>query len=148
MASIQNSYQPDPGYETMNIGAHNLRTGDAVVFSGTKVGGLTDGATYYAIVDDPTTGKIRLAASSADALAGNAVNISSLYSSTSTDPGTAQYLKHTVTGAFRLGRTIPPNSDPQPGGRPVRRFRGDACNNRQRDGGDREKCRRDRQVDR
>ena len=58
----------------------NLQTGDAVVYrkgEGTNIGGLTDGTTYYAIVDSSDPKKLKLAASSADATAGTAINLSS-----------------------------------------------------------------------
>ena len=50
--------------------ATNLTTGDPVTYtsSGTAIGGLTSGATYFAIVDSSTT--LRLASSEANALSG------------------------------------------------------------------------------
>jgi hypothetical protein len=52
---------------------HGLITGDPVTYasSGTAIGGLTSGATYFVIADSPTT--LRLATSKANALAGTAV---------------------------------------------------------------------------
>ncbi len=57
---------------------HNLVTGQRVTYSadsGTPVGGLTDNTDYFAIA--VTENEVRLAASRADALAGNAIVLSS-----------------------------------------------------------------------
>jgi hypothetical protein len=66
---------------TIDLGTDNgLGTGDALVYSTagyTPIGGLIDGATYYAIVDDPASGKIRLARTKAEALAKQAINLTS-----------------------------------------------------------------------
>jgi hypothetical protein len=53
--------------------ATSLSTGDPVTYAstGTAIGGLAGGATYFAIVDSPTT--LRLASSKANALAGTAI---------------------------------------------------------------------------
>ena len=66
----------DGSAETIDIGAHDgLKTGDAVIYSsgGGSIGGLKDGATYYIIEDSPNT--VKLAKSSRDAHAGNAIDL-------------------------------------------------------------------------
>jgi len=70
--------------DTIRFGSvHGLTTGDEIVYrngGGTSVGGLSDGRTYYALkVDDST---IKLAASRDDALAGQALGLSSTGSGT------------------------------------------------------------------
>src|SRR5262249_8139333 len=55
---------------------HGFSTGQAVDYSnggGSNIGGLTSGNTYYAIVDPNHPTKLRLAATKDDALAGNAL---------------------------------------------------------------------------
>ncbi|WP_231602494.1 beta strand repeat-containing protein [Neorhodopirellula pilleata] len=60
-------------------GGTGLETGDAIVYGkgdGAVIGGLTDGETYYAIVDG--SGKLALASSYDEALEGNAVELTSV----------------------------------------------------------------------
>jgi len=82
---------------------HDLETGQKVTYStegAAAVGGLTDGADYYAIsIDD---GTIQLAASRADASAGNAIDLSS------GGAGSQHALRtSTVVTTFDAGRTTP-----------------------------------------
>lgn len=64
--------------ETITIPSHGFVTGDAVAYeaSGTAIGGLTDGTTYYAIRVDADT--IKLATNSSNATAGTAINLSAV----------------------------------------------------------------------
>lgn len=64
--------------ETITIPAHGFVTGDAVAYesSGTAIGGLTDGTTYYAI--RVTDNSIKLASSASNATAGTAINLSAV----------------------------------------------------------------------
>ncbi|MEJ2167167.1 MAG: hypothetical protein P8X90_16690, partial [Desulfobacterales bacterium] len=57
---------------------HGLKTGDALVYSnnGSKdIGGLSDGGTYYAVVDASDPDRIRLAGSLSDVEAGNYIDL-------------------------------------------------------------------------
>src|SRR4029079_11989877 len=59
-------------------GAEGLQTGDAVKYSkgaGDAIGGLDDGKTYYAIVQDD--GSLKLADTKAHATAGTAIDLTS-----------------------------------------------------------------------
>jgi hypothetical protein len=59
--------------------ATNLHTGDAVVYNdggSTPIGGLVSGQTYFVIVDPANPDRISLAATLADANAGNAITLS------------------------------------------------------------------------
>ena len=62
--------------ETIAIPSHGFATGDAVAYeaSGTAIGGLTDGTTYFVIRVDPNT--IKLASTASNATAGTAINLS------------------------------------------------------------------------
>jgi hypothetical protein len=66
---------------TIDLGyAHGFTTGQAVDYNdggSSALGGLTDGNTYYAIVNPNNPTKLRLAATKADALAGNALLLTS-----------------------------------------------------------------------
>ena len=61
------------------VGTPHVVTGDTVEYSsggGTSIGGLVDGATYYAIVaDNAHPEKIKLAKNAADATAGTAIHV-------------------------------------------------------------------------
>src|SRR5262249_11970095 len=69
---------------------HGFVTGQQVVYDSgrtdnsdnTAIGGLADGTTYYAIVEDGTPKKLRLASSKEDALAGKAIDLTSRGSGT------------------------------------------------------------------
>src|SRR5206468_3003595 len=69
------------GKETLTLnGAEELQTGDAVIYrkgdaANTVVGGLTDGGTYYAIVQ--SDGSLKLATTRANAVAGTAIDLTS-----------------------------------------------------------------------
>ncbi|WP_370312902.1 LEPR-XLL domain-containing protein [Sagittula sp.] len=73
----------------------SLRTGDAVTYTtngtDTDIGGLTNGTTYFAIIDDE--GDLKLATSSENALKGEAIEI------TSAGSGTSHQLAETVSRA-------------------------------------------------
>ena len=65
-------------YEIELGDATGLNTGDAVVYSkgeagNSAIGGLTDGETYFAIIED--NGKLKLAATYADAVAGKKITL-------------------------------------------------------------------------
>jgi hypothetical protein len=80
--------------ETITITAHGFVTGDAVAYesSGTAIGGLTDGTTYFAIrVNDNA---IKLATSASNATAGTAINLSAV------GAGTADTLQLTAPTLF------------------------------------------------
>src|SRR5690606_35759593 len=72
------------GDGTIDLGANHLfQTGDAVRYengSGSSIGGLTDGKTYFVIKGED--GKVKLAASREDALAGTAIDLTSTGSGT------------------------------------------------------------------
>lgn len=80
--------------ETIAIPGHGFVTGDAVAYesSGTAIGGLTDGTTYYAIRVDANT--IKLASSASNATAGTAINLSAV------GAGTADTLQLTAPTVF------------------------------------------------
>ena len=83
-------------------GNPGFTTGEQVVYSnggGISIGGLTNGATYYAIVDPTVPGHIMLASSSANALAGNSISFSTPGS------GSAQ----TLTGLSNFGFNVDAN---------------------------------------
>jgi hypothetical protein len=69
----------DNSAHTIELGtAHGLKTGDAVLYragGGTPINGLTDGTTYFAIVDPGAPTKLRLASSHQAATAGQAIAI-------------------------------------------------------------------------
>lgn len=70
----------DPDESRFEIALDNpggLQTGEALVYDtdGTQIGGLTDGETYFAIVDGD--GKLKLAADREKALAGEAITLTS-----------------------------------------------------------------------
>jgi len=91
--------------EAITLTGHTYGTGNAVAYgvgAGSAIGGLVSGTTYYIIrVDDDT---IKLAASSADALAGTAINL------TSVGTGTA----HTFTGTSTATAECTLNYFPSP----------------------------------
>jgi hypothetical protein len=65
--------------DTINLGNHQFSTGDAVIYRKSNlvsIGGLSDGTTYYVIVDPNQRQFIKLAASVDDAKAGTAIDIS------------------------------------------------------------------------
>ncbi|BAY10423.1 DUF4347 domain-containing protein [Calothrix sp. NIES-2098] len=65
--------------DTINLGNHRFSTGYAVVYYETgfsSIGGLSDGQTYYVIVDPNERQFIKLAASLDDAKAGKAIDLS------------------------------------------------------------------------
>ena len=64
--------------ETIAIPSHGLATGDAVAYesSGSAIGGLTDGTTYFVIRVDSNT--IKLATTASNATAGTAINLSAV----------------------------------------------------------------------
>jgi hypothetical protein len=64
--------------ETIAIPSHGFATGDAVAYvsSGSAIGGLTDGTTYFVIRVDPNT--IKLATTASNATAGTAINLSAV----------------------------------------------------------------------
>lgn len=80
--------------ETLTIPGHGFVTADAVAYesSGTAIGGLTDGTTYYAIRVDANT--IKLATSASNATAGTAINLSAV------GAGTADTLQLTAPTVF------------------------------------------------
>lgn len=64
--------------DTITINSHGFVSGDAVQFredSGSSIGGLTDGVTYFVVLVDSNT--FKLATTRANALAGTAVNLTS-----------------------------------------------------------------------
>jgi hypothetical protein len=65
----------------INVGANNpFTTGEAVVYhngGGSSIGGLTSGTTYYVIDNPAHLNLVELAASQSDALAGNAITLTS-----------------------------------------------------------------------
>lgn len=66
----------DPSTDRITVTAHNLQTGDAILFDNegnTAPTGLTDGTLYYVIYVDANT--IKLASSYANALASTAIDI-------------------------------------------------------------------------
>jgi hypothetical protein len=78
---------PAGAANTINLsGPSGLNTGDAVVYDdggGSDIGGLTNGQTYYAIVDPNNPNQLQLAATAPDATAGNALALTSTGSSSS-----------------------------------------------------------------
>jgi hypothetical protein len=68
----------DTTAETIAIPSHGFATGDAVAYeaSGSAIGGLTDGTTYFVIRVDPNT--IKLATTASNATAGTAINLSAV----------------------------------------------------------------------
>jgi hypothetical protein len=64
--------------ETIAIPSHGFATGDAVAYesSGSAIGGLTDGTTYFVIRVDANT--IKLATNASNATAGTAINLSAV----------------------------------------------------------------------
>jgi hypothetical protein len=57
---------------------HGFKTGDAIIYGtggGSAIGGLTDGETYYVIVDDPASGNIRISYTKAQAINGQAIDL-------------------------------------------------------------------------
>lgn len=92
---VQGRYQVSPNSigDVLNIQQHRFNTGNAVVYrhgpGGSAIGGLVDGQTYYVIRLD--NHRLKLAATLADAQAGQAIH------PTSKGTGTA----HTLTGGNR-----------------------------------------------
>jgi hypothetical protein len=80
--------------ETIAIPSHGFATGDAVAYesSGSAIGGLTDGTTYFVIRVDPNT--IKLATTASNATAGTAINLSAV------GAGTADTLQLTAPTVF------------------------------------------------
>ena len=73
------TFDPNASVRELDLGSSSgLRVGDAVKYdaqSGSVIGGLADGTTYYLI--DLTGGKFQLAASRQDAFDGKAINLTS-----------------------------------------------------------------------
>ena len=90
------SSEVDKDADTITVGANNWKTGDAVVYSsggGTAIGGLTDGTTYYVIVDSSDNTKVQLATSKDNATSGTAIDLTDQGSGTKqslTDPTKVQ----------------------------------------------------------
>lgn len=80
--------------ETISMTGHGFQTADAVVYeaSGTAIGGLTDGTTYFVIRVDANT--IKLATTASNANAGTAINLSAV------GAGTADTLQLTAPTLF------------------------------------------------
>ena len=98
----------DVDNDTITIGSHDFVTGREVTYSagtGTLIGGLTEGATYYVIIDSSTS--IKLATSEANALAGTAIDITAAGSGSahlSTVPGISAFtVAGSGTGYTELG---------------------------------------------
>ena len=112
----------DSGADTVDVGsAHGLSTGDAVLYhtgGGEAIGGLEEGEFYFAIVDSDDPGKVRLAATREDALAGRAIDIDASNAS-----GSTHRLSNDSKGLGDAARTA--NRDSLPDGRV-----GSAINNR------------------
>ncbi|KPJ89050.1 MAG: hypothetical protein AMJ53_16125, partial [Gammaproteobacteria bacterium SG8_11] len=72
--------QIDAGDFSIDIGAHVLNTGQAVVYhaNGGSIAGLVDGETYYVVVDDVTPNRVKLALTQADANAGIVIELDPL----------------------------------------------------------------------
>ena len=84
------AFEADKDVFTLNTGDAPLRTGDELVYSsggGTDIGGLTDGTTYFAIVED---GQVLLAETRDKAFAGEGIEI------TSAGAGTAHTLSEAI----------------------------------------------------
>ena len=100
----------DLAAETIDLGAnHGLKTGDTVVYSkgsGTVIGGLAEGKSYYVIAEGAT--KVKLAATAAAAKAGTAINL------TSGATGSAHSL--TTPGTKGTGTTTAPSAETSGGG--------------------------------
>jgi len=91
--------------ETITITGHTYGVGNAVTYSnggGTSIGGLTNGVTYYIINSSANT--IKLATSEANAIAGTAINLTSVGTGTT----------HTLTGSATATATSTLNSFPSP----------------------------------
>jgi len=67
---------------TVTSTAHGFSTGDAVIYTGSAITGLTSGSTYYVISASADT--LKFAATAADATAGNAISISGTPAGTET----------------------------------------------------------------
>jgi ribosomal protein L19 len=88
------------GTEVITITAHKLATGSPVIYNmgaGTVITGLTNNATYYVIYDTANT--IKLAASSVDAYAGTAINLTG--AGTGTTHTLTKVLKVVGYGVFK-----------------------------------------------
>jgi hypothetical protein len=88
----------DDALEQITLTAHGYTTGEAIVYStggGTAIGGLTNGATYYAIVVDANT--IQVATTKANALAGTEIDLTDGVGAahTFTPASTAVFLENT-----------------------------------------------------
>src|SRR5205823_2247909 len=77
----------DTTNNTITVGTTNpITSGEAVVYhngGGSNIGGLTDGQTYYAIVNSSQPTKVQLASTHADALASHAIALTSTGTSSS-----------------------------------------------------------------
>ena len=108
--------------DTIDLGStYGLSTGDVVLYdagAGPAIGGLEDGRTYFAIVDSADPGKVRLAATHAQALAGGAIAIDA-----SAAGGGSHSLSNSASGVGDGARDA--NRDSLPNGRV-----GSAINNR------------------
>jgi hypothetical protein len=84
----------DTTAETIAIPGHGFITGDAVAYesSGSAIGGLTDGTTYFAIRVNENS--IKLATNASNAAAGTAINLSAV------GAGTADTLQLTAPTLF------------------------------------------------
>jgi hypothetical protein len=79
-----NNVLPGSSANSIKMDATNLNTGDAVIYhngGGTSIAGLIDGHTYYVI--KKSSSQIQLAATQADASAGNAIALGSTGTSSS-----------------------------------------------------------------
>ena len=104
----------DSDADTVDVGsAHGLSTGDVVLYhtgGGDAIGGLEEGEFYFAIVDSNDPGKVRLAATHEDALAGRAIDIDA-----SSASGSTHRLSNDSKGLGDAARTE--NRDSLPDGR-------------------------------
>ena len=86
--------------EQFNIPSHGFTTALPVLYSGTPaIGGITTGTTYYVVVVDANN--ISLAASSALAIAGTPINLTSSSTQTTADTYTLAPLAISGTPAFK-----------------------------------------------